>query len=638
MSDSPPDRAGWHSDLPTFHGTTPQVVVRALESFVADASDEQRSAWSGWIPQLQRESLELVIAEPSASNYWAILEYRLPRDGRRPDVIVLEQGVVVVLELKGPDTPLRAGLDQVLAYARDLRAYHIECHERPVVPVLVQPMAKLEGETVDGAWVVAPRGLDGLLQRIGRTLSATPITPDAFLADDTYCPLPSIVDAARDLFEHGDLPYIKRARACTDPALETIANIAKEAAATKTRHLVFLQGVPGSGKTLVGLQVVHARWLKDLAVLRADGRPRPPAVYLSGNGPLVAVMQHALASAGAGGKTFVQGVKEYIAFYSKKKRVPPEHLVVFDEAQRAHDAAQFAKVHKQEEADHSEPAHLLQFMERVPDWCVLVALVGTGQAIHVGEEAGLPLWREALLRATAEDWTVHAPSTTEEVFAGDDIKTRWHPSLSLDTELRHHLVPRVHELVEYLVEKDDAEAAARLAAQIHADGHRFLITRSLDSAKVYLRSRYDESPRARYGLIASSRCKHLESVGVDNSFQTTKRLKVGPWYNAPATDALSCRALDTVVTEFQAQGLELDMALLAWGTDFRRHAGRWNSDLARRHKDRVADPHALRRNAYRVLLTRGRDGTIIYVPELELLDETWKWLLRCGAKPLESQA
>lgn len=634
MSDSPPDRAGWHSDLPTFHGTTPQVVVRALEQFVSDASDEQRSAWSGWIPQLQRESRELVVAEPSASNYWAILEYRLPRDGRRPDVIVLENGIVVVLELKGPDSPQRAGLDQVLAYARDLRAYHIECHDRPVVPVLVQPMAKLEGETVDGAWVVAPRGLDGLLRRLGQTLSGSPITPSAFLAEDTYCPLPSIVDAARDLFEHGDLPYIKRARACTEPALETIARIAREAAATKTRHLVFLQGVPGSGKTLVGLQLVHARWLKDLAILREDGRPRPPAVYLSGNGPLVAVMQHSLATVGCDGKTFVQGVKEYIAHYSKKKRIPPEHLVVFDEAQRAHDAEQFAKVHKQDQALLSEPGHLIQFMERVPEWCVLVALVGTGQAIYVGEEAGLPLWREALLRATADNWTVHAPSSTEAVFAASDIQTRWHPSLSLDTELRHHLVPRVHEFVELLVEKDSPKEATQLACKIHDGGHRFFITRSLDAAKNYLRARYAEAPRARYGLIASSRCNHLESVGVDNSFQTTKRLKVGPWYNAPADDAMSCRSFQAVVTEFQAQGLELDMALLAWGTDYRRHEGRWNSDLARRHKSRVSDAHALRRNAYRVLLTRGRDGTIIFVPELSDLDETWAWLKANGCTEL----
>jgi hypothetical protein len=497
-------------------------------------------------------------------------------------------------------------------------------------------MSKPEGELVDGAWVIAPKGLDGLLQRIGQTLSGSPITPESFLAEDTYCPLPSIVDAARELFEHGELPYIKRARACTDPALEAITNIAREAAATKTRHLVFLQGVPGSGKTLVGLQLVHARWLSSLAVPRADGRPRPPAVYLSGNGPLVVVMQHALASAGAGGKTFVQGVKEYIAFYSKKKRIPPEHLVVFDEAQRAHDAAQFAKVHKLKTPEGSQPSHLLEFMERVPDWCVLVALIGTGQAIHVGEEAGLPLWREALLRATRSTWTVHAPSATEAVFQDAGIPTRWHPSLSLDTELRHHLVPRVHELVELLVERDDAPRAAKLAEDLHQGGHRFLLTRSLDSARAYLRSRYAEAPRARYGLIASSRCKRLEEFEVDNSFQTTKRLKVGPWYNAPASDPLSCRALDTVVTEFQAQGLELDMALMAWGTDYRRAEGAWNSSLARRHQHAVADPHALRRNSYRVLLTRGRDGTLIFVPPLPELDETWDWLRACGLRTLDA--
>jgi hypothetical protein len=199
-------------------------------------------------------------------------------------------------------------------------------------------------------------------------------------------------------FDRKPLPAIKRARAATEPALKEVTDIAHEAARTRTRRLVLLTGVPGSGKTLVGLQLVHAGWIDDLAVPRQRGRPAAPAVYLSGNGPLVAVLQDALKEAGGGG---------------------------------------------------SEPAHLIALAERIPDWCVIVALVGTGQAIHVGEEGGLALWREAIEATGGRDrWTVHASAIAEQPFLGASFPTRWHPALNLDTEIRFHLTPKVHEFVD----------------------------------------------------------------------------------------------------------------------------------------------------------------------------------------------
>ena len=631
--------AGWSSDLPGFQAAEPAAVCIRLADFVEDADESQKSAWRTWVPQLQRQAEQLLLAHPPAADYTAILEYRMPRDFRRPDVIVLEGGVVIVLELKGLQTCERAGLDQVLAYARDLRAYHEECHDRPVVPVLVRPTAPEVPQPVEGAWVVSPKGISGLLEKLAKTLTGEPLEPSRFLRDDAYCPLPSIVDAARDLFEHGDLPFIKRARACTDPALQTISRIAREAAATKTRRFVVLQGVPGSGKTLVGLQIVHARWLDALAA-RPEGssRPKVPAVYLTGNGPLQEVLQHAMSGVGGGGQTFVQGVKKYVSHYSRPGRVPPEHVVVFDEAQRAHDAEQVAYVHKAPEVEHSEPDLLLQFMARVPDWCVLVALVGTGQAIHSGEEIGLPLWRDALLNvqraAGGAKFIVHATAAVEGVLAHPDLETRWEPTLNLDTELRHHLVPRVHEYVEHLLDDAATGDPHELADLLWSQGHRVLITRDLHAAKEYVWERYRDAPLARYGVIASSRCKRLPGCGVDNSFQTTKRLRVGPWFNANASHPASCRSLTTVATEFQTQGLELDMAIVAWGTDFRRHQGKFTDAMATRYKKPVRDSLALRRNAYRVLLTRGRDGTVIYVPAVEELDDTHHWLLGLGCRDL----
>lgn len=630
---TPPYGAGWESDLPTFEATAPSAVCIRLADFVREADDSQKQAWGSWVPQLQRQARKLLAIHAPASEYTAILEYRMPRDLRRPDVIVLEGGIVVVLELKGLQSCERAGLDQVLAYARDLRAYHEECHDRPVVPVLVRPTAPNEATCVDGAWIVSPAGISNLLASLAPTFSGSPLPPGRFLRDDAYCPLPSVVDAARDLFEQGYLRTIREAHSRTEPTLAAITAIAKEARATHTRHLVVLTGLPGSGKTLVGLQIVHARWLDALASPDGKSRPKSPAVYLSGTGPLVQVLQDALSAAGGGGQTFVQAVKKYVSYYSKKNRVPPEHVVVFDEAQRAHDAAQFAEVHDLESPDLSEPDHLVSFMRSVPDWCVLVALVGTGQAIHVGEEVGLPLWRDALLRHNdGQEWTVHAPADAATVFSDSGIPTRANCDLDLDAEIRHHLVPRVHEFVEYILAEERPEGSDELAGFLYSRGHRFLLTRDFETAKTYVRERYGESPLARYGVIASSRCKRLVSFGIDNSFQTTKRLKVGPWYNSPATAPESCRQLATVATEFQTQGLEVDMAILAWGTDFRRSQGSWSDSLATRYKKAAAiqDSLALRRNAYRVLLTRGRDGTVLYVPSAPELEETWEWLSGLG--------
>jgi len=325
-----------------------------------------------------------------------------------------------------------------------------------------------------------------------------------------------------------------------------------------------------------------------------------------------------------------------VDYYSKKpERVPPEHLIVFDEAQRAFDAERVAHVHDVEVAE-SEPEHLLNFLRRVPEWCVLVALVGGGQAIHQGEEGGLPLWREALRRVGGGAWTVHAAQRVEEQLAGGGFEVRWDPSLSLDTEIRHHLVPRVHEWVEAVLDLQDPVKAAGIALEVHSGGHRWLLTRDLAAGRAYLRERFEDAPRARYGLIASSRDKDLPSHGIDNTWQTTKIMRHGPWFNAEPQDPASCCQLSSVATEFAIQGLELDMTLLAWGTDLVRLNGTWSNARSRRHQIPVRDALALRRNAYRVLLTRGRDGTVVFVPPIAALDETWNFLLEAGMRPLSA--
>ena len=196
-----------------------------------------------------------------------------------------------------------------------------------------------------------------------------PVGIDQFLAMDAYRPLPSLVEAARELLEHGDIRRIRRANSATGPTVEALAGIANEAARTGSRHLVLVTGLPGSGKTLVGLQLAHARFLDDLAVPRAGGKPTAPAVFLSGNGPLVKVLQYELRSAGGSGKAFVRDVKAYVDRYSRRPDlVPPEHVLIFDEAQRAFDADQVAAIHDGRGDGKSGPEHFVEFAERVPEW------------------------------------------------------------------------------------------------------------------------------------------------------------------------------------------------------------------------------------------------------------------------------
>ncbi len=627
-------RYGWESSFENFRETKPRQIREQLASFVTDASPEQIRAWDASIPPLQSEVTEVLIRDTLARQYSAILEYELPMESRRPDVILLVGAGVMVIELKGKLNPSQADLDQAAAYARDLRNYHRECAGRDVVPVLVPTRARGYQELQDGVHITGPDALDALVAELTVTKREPVIDRAAFLSESAYCPLPTIVEAARELLASGTLRTIDRARAATEPALEEIKRIAHQAALTRSRHLILLTGVPGAGKTLVGLQTVHARYLDDLAVAREDGKPTTPAVFLSGNGPLVEVLQYEMRLAGDG-KTFVRGVKEYVKRYSSKRSlVPPEHVLVFDEAQRAFDVDKMRDSHKNEHA-RSEPEEFISFAERIPEWCVVVGLIGSGQEIHVGEEAGLGQWRTAVESSDRRaEWTIHAPPAVAGLFRGGAVPFEQRAALNLDVELRFHQAKDLHKWVAELLAGAEPDLLAPMAAQLNADGMHLRITRSLDTAKAYLRERYNDDRLARFGLIASSKDRDLVNFGVLNDFQSTKRVKFGPWYGDDEHDyaGRSCRRLDTCVTEFGAQGLELDASLLAWGSDFVRDGGVWSNGSARGYKKgaKVKDPFQLRVNAYRVLLTRGRDATVVFVPPMEALDETYRFLCDAG--------
>lgn len=633
---------GWDSLFPVFRDTQPRVIRAQLGRFILDASQEQLRAWDDSIPLLQGEVRELCEADEAANECTAFLEYELPLESRRPDVILLVRGAVVVLELKGKPTPNQADLDQAAGYARDLRCYHRSCDGRPVHAVVVPTRAKGRLGQRDGVHVVGPDALDSLVQDLQPGWSAESLSAGEFLSADAYRPLPTLVQAARELFTSRTIRRVWRAAADTAPTVDEITRIVHEAARTQTRRLVLVTGVPGAGKPLVGLRAVHADYLTDLAIERVGGTPPAPAVFLSGNGPLVQVLQYELKKAGGGGKTFVRGVKDYVKTYSRKSHlIPPEHVLVFDEAQRAWDENKVGAKHTESPAK-SEPEHFVEFAERIPGWCVVIGLIGTGQEIHEGEEGGLIQWRRAVERRESTGrWTVHAPPSVLNVFDGITERTEPSKLLSLDKEIRFHLAHRIHELVAGILSNLAKPAELRpLADELITNGYRLLITRDLASAKAYLHDRYREAPEARYGLIASSKDRDLAALGIPNDWVGTQLINraPGPWFCEGAAHPRSCRHLLEVATEFQAQGLELDGALLAWGTDLVRRQSVWSNVNARGYKrgSTVRDPFQLRVNAYRVLLTRARDGTVLYVPPLAALDQTFAYLAQCGARPIEA--
>lgn len=323
---------GWDSDLQTFTNASPSEILSRLKAFVEDSSPEQQRAWRDSIPGLQREAGQVVQIDVNAGQYTAILEYQLPMELRRADAVFLMHDAVAVVELKGKATQSDADLDQAHAYARDLRAYHAACENRNVHAVLVPTMAKgHEIRETSGVFVCPPEALDDLLLRLNTKVGGRPVDPKEFLSEESYRPLPTLVKAARELFENGSLRRVRQAAAATEPATECMLHLVRDAASSKRRKLILLSGVPGAGKTLVGLSLVHSPLLDELSVERAGVRPSAPAVFLSGNGPLVEVLAYELKGAGGDGRTFVRGVKPYIQRHLRGV-VPAEHVLVYDEA------------------------------------------------------------------------------------------------------------------------------------------------------------------------------------------------------------------------------------------------------------------------------------------------------------------
>jgi DUF2075 family protein/ferredoxin-NADP reductase len=510
-----------------------------------------------------------------------------------------------VLEFKGSPIIDAANVDQVGAYARDLREYHEASHWRTVEPVLVSTALHGATREADDVTICGPESLADVLRELATDGS---VDFDEWLTA-AYAPLPSLVNAARRIFRDEPLPHVRRAVAARVP--ETVAlvdRLSAQANGLGRRRLIFVTGVPGAGKTLVGLRVVHEQSVE-----------RATSTFLSGNGPLVQVLQDALKS-----QVFVRDLHKFITSYGLTERVPDQQLIVFDEAQRAWDSGY---MFRKKGVAHSEPELLLRIGERLPSWASLVGLVGTGQSIYSGEEGGMALWRQALDSLDSSQWEIFCPPSLASYFEGLDCEV-----LS-DLEL---LVPLRSRQAEQLAVWAGATLAGEItnaesfAGSLRDADFPLYVTRDLEAAKQYARERYSGEPDARYGLVATSHAKNLEALGVNNSWIVTSRMNIAKWFNAPSDDPKSCCALTQPVTEFGCQGLELDLPILCWGDDMVWIENEWDLRPKRRQYP-IEEPKELLRNAYRVLLTRGRDGLIIWVPPDQALDETADVLTLAGA-------
>ena len=628
---------GWDSSFDDFKAASRSVILESLRRNYPNTTPAEIDSWRRSIPILQKEVGQVVQIDAGFSSFSAILEYKLPMESRRTDALLLLHDGVVVIELKGREFATDSDIDQAHAYARDLKNYHGDCHNRKVTPILIPTRMQdhCSKNRNDSVYVCSPDRLDALVAYLSTRQEDEPINPDKFLLANAYKPLPSLVEAARKLFNEQEVPQVWKSVANTDRAVTEVRNIIAGAYQSQSRRLVLVAGVPGAGKTLVGLRVVH---MPEIDGLVATDQ-RPASIFLSGNAPLVDVLQYVLRPAKGAGGTFVRHIRDYVETHLNPRRFPNERVVVFDEAQRAHDPGRVAIVQGIPESEaQSEPAYFVNFAERNQGWSVIVGLIGSGQEIHVGEEAGMQLWADAIKNCRESDkWVICGPQEFESYFS--DLQYQVVPELSLDVTIRSHFATELHQFIDGLLQdRPDTNQLKQSADKLQSDGHDLWVTRDLNLAKEYLMRRYESAPDKRYGMMASSRDNYLRRIGIPNDYLSTRVLRLGPWYNDSEFDerALSCRHLQTCITEFQAQGLELDAVLLAWGTDFIFEDKKWCNSNARGYRagTDVRDPLQLRRNAYRVLLTRGRDAHVVFVPPVFELNETWELLVASGFRTL----
>ncbi len=576
-----------------------------------------------------------------------IFEYTIPRMGKRVDVVVLYQNIVFLLEFKCGDTEYRqATYDQVYDYALDLRNFQKESHDKLLVPIMISTKALEEFNVIsESDRIIAPLRCNA--KNIAKTIKEVvqrykePSFDYITWENSEYLPTPTIVEAAQALYRGHNVHEITRSDAGAENLTVTtdeINRIIENSKANKRKSICFVTGVPGAGKTLVGL---------NLAIQRSDATQGEHAVFLSGNFPLVSVLQEALArdkveqekqhgkriakkDALRSTSAFIQIIHKYRDSFVGNNNVPPERIAIFDEAQRAWTQEMIEKFMATKKGispfPYSEPEFLISTMNRHPDWAVIVCLVGGGQEINTGE-AGLPEWFDSLRRAF-QDWDVYiTPQLNDSEYRRgrswrsmvEKLRTHEREKLHLATSVRSFRTPDLAAFIKALLDADFSNAQELY--QRLKEKYPIVLTRDIRKAKSWVKEQCRGT--TRYGLLASSGALRLKPEGI----YVKNKASVENWFLNDKEDVRSSYMLEDVVTEFDIQGLELDYSIVAWDADYRYEDGTWsyNHFVGNRWNSISSEERKLYlKNAYRVLLTRARQGMVIFVPMGSEEDETRK--------------
>lgn len=634
------ERAWYRSSIAELCRANVEQVLGTLASHSTfEINLAQRDAWREQIAHLQ---MQLRGFEGSI-----LLEYAIPRMGRRIDAVVLLRGCVFVLEFKvGSFDSLREGLNQVWDYALDLKNFHAASHRLPIIPYLVltegddKPAAPA---CFDADAVCRPRRLH--VSRLGAELRAVsapgPTEGERLRAwyEAAYSPSPTIIEAARALYAQHSVAAITRNDAGAKNLRDTTACISEIIHRSKEmgrKSICFVTGVPGAGKTLVGLNVATARRERDSPT---------HAVFLSGNQPLVSVLVEALArdewqrrkESGTperigrireSVKAFIQNLHHFRDEALHDSGPPADHVVIFDEAQRAWDHQQTANFMQRKKGrpgfQASEPEFLLQYMDRHREWCTVICLVGGGQEINTGE-AGISEWLGALQRLFPH-WDAYcAPNLSASEYAPGpmfqavfdrtplSLDERLHLSVSMRSFRAESVSSFVHALLD-----GETDAARGYLGELR-DRFPIVLTRDLSTAKAW--TKQAARGTERFGLLATSKAMRLKPHAIDI------RVSADPvhWFLHAPEDTRSSNFLEDAATEFQVQGLEVDWACVAWDGDLRRGETEWSFHDFRGAKwCNIANANNRRylKNAYRVLLTRARQGMVLFVPPGDAGDAT----------------
>lgn len=667
-----------------------------------DSVAEQKFAWAEEI-----EIMQQVLLPWKNENGEIIFEYSIPRLGKRIDVVVLLRGIVFAVEFKaGEEVYLRADMEQVMDYALDLKNFHLASHHRTIVPILVATEAKNSSQEIrfsvydDHIYNPLLTNADNLVRLIGTVLErekARPSSADEFAdwAISRYEPTPTIIEAASSLYQSHSVEDITRheaAGAALEETTQFVLDVINHSKEHGEKSICFVTGVPGAGKTLVGLNVAIQQSIK------AENDPegeRNLAVYLSGNGPLVKVLTAALAKdkqkrehekgnkcnitdAKREVSQFIQIIHRYRGNMLAKIKLPitdgkleidesksiahhtaghgeVEHVAIFDEAQRSWDLEHLAGwlarggsrggMKKVPDFPMSEAEFLIWSLDLRKDWAVIVCLVGGGQEINTGE-AGIGEWIRAV-NETFPDWKVYlSKHLTDKEYAEGNVaelvsnnpNAQQVEQLHLAVSMRSFRAESLSKFVHFVLDRDVEQA--KTLYQSFKNKYPVVLTRDLDKAKAWLEEKARGSER--YGLVVSSQAYRLKPLAIDVRLQPD----IESWFLADKMDIRSSLFLEDVATEFDIQGLELDWTCLVWDGDFRYTPNGWDHNAFRGskwQKIRQKEAQSYQLNAYRVLMTRARQGMIICVPEgkredhtrqPEFYDGTYEYLKSLGLEEL----